>query len=58
MAICRICLKPLGAKEVYHDNCLDFLFGAKALPVLDIDLAKLMGLAAEMAGKMSISGVQ
>jgi serine/threonine-protein kinase HipA len=34
------------------------LFGSKTLPILDIEIANLMGLAAEMAGKMSISGVQ
>ena len=42
----------------YHAECLESLFGTPILPVLDIELSKMMGLAAEMAGKMSISGVQ
>jgi serine/threonine-protein kinase HipA len=37
---------------------LETLFGTTALPRLEIELSKMMGLAAEMAGKMSISGVQ
>jgi serine/threonine-protein kinase HipA len=37
---------------------MESLFGIRILPVLDFEHAKLMGLAAEMAGKMSISGVQ
>lgn len=58
MAICRICLKPADKDLDYHTACLASLFGTPLLPILDIELSKMMGLAAEMAGKMSISGVQ
>lgn len=42
----------------YHQNCLDTLFGTKRLPRLDIELDQLSSVAARMAGKMSISGIQ
>lgn len=58
MATCRICLKPTAKQLDYHAECLESLFGTSTLPALDIELSKMMGLAAEMAGKMSISGVQ
>ena len=58
MAICRICLRPTAGSRDYHSDCLVSLFGADSLPRMDIELRNLMGLAAEMAGKMSISGVQ
>ena len=58
MATCRICLRAAVGSLDYHPECLELLFATKALPRLDIELSKLMGLAAEMAGKMSISGVQ
>jgi serine/threonine-protein kinase HipA len=58
MAICRICLKPTDEDLGYHDECLELLFGSQSLPLLNIELSKMTGLAAEMAGKMSISGVQ
>jgi serine/threonine-protein kinase HipA len=58
MATCRICLNPTAKDLDYHPECLKSLFGTPTLPVLNIELSKMMGLAAEMAGKMSISGVQ
>jgi len=58
MATCRICLKSTAKSLDYHTECLESLFGTSTLPVLDIEYSKMMGLAAEMAGKMSISGVQ
>jgi serine/threonine-protein kinase HipA len=58
MATCRICLKPTTKDNDYHAECLELLFGTHTIPVLDIELSKMPGLAAEMAGKMSISGVQ
>jgi serine/threonine-protein kinase HipA len=51
-------LKPTTKDLDYHAECLELLFGVPTFPVLDIELSKMMGLAAEMAGKMSISGVQ
>ncbi len=58
MATCRICVRSTAGSLDYHPECLESLFGTKAFPLLDIELSKLMGLATEMAGKMSISGVQ
>ena len=58
MATCRVCLRNVRGSLDYHAHCLESLFGASALPALDIELSRIMGLAAEMAGKMSISGVQ
>ncbi|MGO8750353.1 MAG: type II toxin-antitoxin system HipA family toxin [Thermoguttaceae bacterium] len=58
MATCRVCLRSAIGSLGFHPECLESLFGTKTLPLLDIELSKLMGLAAEMAGKMSISGVQ
>jgi serine/threonine-protein kinase HipA len=58
MATCRICLKSTAGSLDYHPACLESLLGTKTIPLLDIGFAELMGLAAEMAGKMSISGVQ
>jgi serine/threonine-protein kinase HipA len=58
MTTCRICLRSAAGGIDYHPQCLESLFGTKAFPRLDIELSKLMGLATEMAGKMSISGVQ
>ncbi len=58
MARCRICLKSAGGDLDYHPQCLESMFGTDTLPLLDIELSRLMGLAAEMAGKMSVSGIQ
>jgi len=46
MAICRICLKPTDKDLDYHPECLESVFGTPTLPVLDIELSKMMGLAA------------
>ena len=58
MAICRVCLTATSGTTPHHPQCLETLFGTTVLPRLEIELSKMMGLAAEMAGKMSISGVQ
>jgi len=58
MAICRICLKAAVGNLDYHSECLESLFGTDTLPLLDIDLGGLTAVAAQMAGKMSISGIQ
>lgn len=57
MPACRICLGSV-VDDSYHRECLESLFGTSVAPRLEIERGKLMGLAAEMAGKMSISGVQ
>lgn len=44
---------------MYHPGCIEWLFGTRTFPELDIGLSKLYSLAAtKMAGKMSISGAQ
>lgn len=58
MTACRICLQPTGDNPPYHAECLESLFGARVLPRLEFSLPSLMRLATDMAGKMSISGVQ
>ncbi|MCY2924050.1 MAG: HipA domain-containing protein [Planctomycetota bacterium] len=58
MGICRICIKDAGSSVDYHRNCLMDLFGSRKSPHLDVDLGELFALAAQQAGKMSISGVQ
>ena len=58
MPTCRVCLQSTSDKLDYHPKCLELLFGTPTLPHLDIELSTLMALASEMAGKMSISGVQ
>lgn len=58
MPTCRVCLTVVRDDSLYHAGCTEALFGTANLPTLDIELSRLMGLAAEMAGKMSISGVQ
>ena len=59
MPTCAICLKKTTGSDTYHRTCLRRLFGTDKFPKFDtIDLGNLYGKAAEMAGKMSISGVQ
>lgn len=58
MPTCAICLTATGDDAQYHARCLAALFGTPQLPALDIELGALYRLAAKMAGKMSISGVQ
>jgi serine/threonine-protein kinase HipA len=56
---CQICLKQTNGSEIYHRACLERLFGVGKFPKFDtVDLSTLYRQAAEMAGKMSISGVQ
>jgi serine/threonine-protein kinase HipA len=58
MAFCLICLENTRGEEEYHSRCIERLFGTRRLPHLDVELGELYALAAKMAGKMSISGVQ
>lgn len=58
MTACRICLQPVGDHPPYHPQCLESLFGSTVLPRLEFSLPSLLRLATDMAGKMSISGVQ
>lgn len=58
MTACRICLQPTGDDPPYHPACLESLFGSDTLPRLEFSLPSLLRLATDMAGKMSISGIQ
>jgi serine/threonine-protein kinase HipA len=58
MTICQICLKPTRKGAECHAECIQKLFSTSTLPTLDLDVGELYAVAAEMAGKMSISGVQ
>jgi len=57
MTVCLICLRPTKEAEC-HQDCCQRLYGTTTVPKLDLDVAGLYAIAAEMAGKMSISGVQ
>ncbi len=58
MATCQICLGDLSGDASYHKRCLKSLFGTASLPKLDIAFRDVNTLASQMAGKMSLSGVQ
>lgn len=58
MTACRICLRPIDGDPPFHPACLESLFGSRTLPRIEFSLPSLMRLATEMAGKMSISGMQ
>ena len=58
MNACRICLNPCNDDPPYHAACLKWLFGAPSQPALAFSLPRLLRIATEMAGKMSISGAQ
>ena len=58
MGTCAVCLGATEADADYHEACLKTLFGTAVLPVIDVTRGELQKIAAKMAGKMSISGVQ
>ena len=58
MTACLICLEKTKGAVEYHTACIERLFGTSVLPALDFELGDLYAVAAQMAGKMSISGVQ
>lgn len=58
MTACLICLQNISGSTTYHTACLEDLFGTPTVPTLDYDLGELYAVAAQMAGKMSISGIQ
>jgi len=55
---CDICGKASGETGRYHPACLRRLFRAPALPSIELTQADVLMKAQEMAGRMSISGVQ
>ena len=58
MPACAICLAATADETEYHARCVESLFGTSVIPSLDTARAEVYRLAAKMAGKMSISGVQ
>ncbi len=57
-AHCDICGKVLADSDRYHRACLRRLFGIPSLPIIDLTHHDVLSKAQEMAGRMSISGVQ
>jgi serine/threonine-protein kinase HipA len=55
---CDICGKATGDAGRYHPACLRRLFGTPTLPVVELTHGDVLTKAQEMAGRMSISGVQ
>lgn len=55
---CMICLGHLEGGAAYHPRCVRRMFGTRAMPSLDLDLAKLHTFALAMVGRTSLSGVQ
>jgi serine/threonine-protein kinase HipA len=55
---CDICGKTSEGESRYHSACLRRLFGTPSLPVIELTHAEVLARAQEMAGRMSISGVQ
>jgi serine/threonine-protein kinase HipA len=55
---CDICGKAHERKDRYHPTCLRRLFGVPSLPVVALTQSEVLAKAQEMAGRMSISGVQ
>jgi len=58
-AACWSCWEPLrGSEKRYHPACLRRVFGRTVVPEIAVDPASLHLLGAEMAGRVSLSGVQ
>ena len=55
---CDICGRASGETGRYHPACLRRLFGTPALPTIELTHGDVLMKAQEMAGRMSISGVQ
>lgn len=58
MYYCDLCGKIIADKTSYHRKCLRELFGIDYFPEIDFTLSEISLKAQEMAGKLSISGVQ
>jgi serine/threonine-protein kinase HipA len=55
---CLVCLEDAPAGARYHTKCVRELFGTRAVPTIDVELAKLHTAALAMVGHTSLSGVQ
>ena len=60
MASCLICSRGLGGEQEdeYHAKCTKWLFGTRTLPDIRVDPSQLHVFGMEMAGHVSLSGVQ
>lgn len=57
-ARCLACLGDVEDGRDHHPECLRELFGATALPAIDVELAKLHTVGLAMVGRTNLSGVQ
>lgn len=66
-SLCLACLTPLGNSDAsaksapateYHRACAERLFGTTSIPGIQVDRKELHLLGLEMAGRVSLSGVQ
>ncbi|MFH1868475.1 MAG: HipA domain-containing protein [Candidatus Omnitrophota bacterium] len=55
---CFLCGKDTKGENNYHGPCLKGLFGVNYCPKIDFALNEVSAKAQEMAGKLSMSGVQ
>jgi serine/threonine-protein kinase HipA len=55
---CDICGTALDQESRYHAACLRRLFGTPALPTVALRQSDVLAKAQELAGRLSISGVQ
>ena len=55
---CDICGASVEGSGRYHPACLRRLFGTRSLPAMELSHGDVLLKAQEMAGRMSISGVQ
>jgi len=55
---CDICGDAMNGKGRYHSACLRRLFGTPSLPAVELSHGEVLMKAQDMAGRMSISGVQ
>jgi serine/threonine-protein kinase HipA len=60
MTRCLVCLRSLDAEGEHeaHPRCLRTLFGTSRIPRIDVDPRSLHLLGQEMAGRLTLSGVQ
>lgn len=58
MNYCTLCGRKVQEGTGYHRGCLNSLFGVSYWPKIDFTLNEISIKAQEMAGKLSISGVQ
>ena len=56
MRVCVSCGNKISENLIFHQKCLKDLFGVSYIPRIDLSLNELK--AQEMAGKLSISGIQ